>query len=207
MTVSVHFLLRFVVASSLLMGLWLGWGVDYLDLVAPAVNSLTVWLDVPFQLIRDGDAVLYAYHPPVGRSFRLLATGQESIYLNLVALGAVFAATPGRSTSWRLGWGTGAFGLLWMTHVVSFYMGGSVALWQFAEGGSLSLVHPLASWIPASRGDLYLQILTHWNLWGRYSICVLMWIVACAHPLPAPSTVIARQPSTLRHWTLRPTTS
>ena len=79
MTVSVHFLLRFVVASSLLMGLWLGWGVDYLDLVAPAVNSLTVWLDVPFQLIRDGDAVLYAYHPPVGRSFRLLATGQESI--------------------------------------------------------------------------------------------------------------------------------
>ena len=94
MTVSIHFLLRFVVASSLLMGLWLGWGVDYLDLVAPAVNNLALWLDVPFQLIRDGEAVLYAYHPPGGRSFRLLATGQESIYLNLVALGAVFAATP-----------------------------------------------------------------------------------------------------------------
>ena len=209
MTASLHFLLRFVAASSLGMGLWLWCGVDYLGLVTPAVNILALWLDAPFQLMLEGERVLYAYYPVEGRSFRVMATGQESIYLNLVPFGAVFAAIPGRSASWRLGWAGVALGLLWMSHISSFYVGGHVALWQFAQSGpqALSLAQPLAPWLPASRGQLYLDVLRTWNLWGRYGLCVLMWIVANAQPVPSTVSVVRPAVWRLRHWTLRPSTT
>ncbi len=211
MMYALHFLLRFVAAASLGMGLWLWWGVDYVSCIAPAVNLLASWTQVPFQLLQEGDQVLYRYTPAAARSFRLLATGQESIYLNLVSLGAVFAATRDRTLTWRLGWGTLALGLLCVTHMISFYLGGQVALWQFAQSSAhaQSLAQPLALWIPESRGLLSLKVLEMWNLWGRYGLCIVVWIAARTRPVLVAVPVSHKRQALwrLRHWTWRPSTA
>jgi hypothetical protein len=203
---ALHFLLRFVAAASLGMGLLLWWGADYVNCVAPVVNLLAKWTQMPFQMLNQADQVLYSYSPDAARSFRLLATDQESIYLNLISMAAVFAATPDRKVTWRLGWGTLALGLLWSTHVISFYLGGQVALWQFAmtSAHAQSLAQPLALWIPQGHGLLSLKALETWNLWGRYSLCVLVWIVARARPEPLPALVAETSRWYVRHWILRP---
>lgn len=197
MSESAAFLARFALWASLLFSVWEGFGPQYVDAVAPATNALSRHLGLPVHLERQGETVLHEYAPPGGRSFRIRAHDQGSIYLNLVVAVALFAATPRRSLAWRCSWATAAVGLLWASHVVSFFVSGQVALWQIAgvDPQTVTLVQQLAPYMPRARGEWLLRLFEQWNMWARYGLCVAMWFGAYVAS-PASTSV------TLGHRTL-----
>ncbi len=93
----------------------------------PAVNWLLEQQDLPLHLEQRRDLLLYVYEPVVG-GLRLQALDYDSVYLNLIAVAALFTATSGVNWGWRVRWIACSWLFLWATHVISFLLGGQVAV-------------------------------------------------------------------------------
>lgn len=187
------YLARYVLVTTLLFAAWNRLGPVYLDTVIPAVNRLTALADMPLTLEREGVHLLYRYRPPAATSFRLEAVDHGAVYLNLVTVLSLLLATSGRRVLWHVRWTTTACGLLWLTHVLIFFLGGQVAVWQFSatSASAAALVAPLgASMWPDHAAWLY-RALETWGDWGRYGICLGIWLLAALRPETTSATAMS----------------
>ena len=202
------FLLRYVLATSLLFSLWSLAAPAYVASLIPAVNGINGLLDLPVSLQWQPGHLLYHFRGPTGAAFRLEALDHGAVYLNLVTMLALLAATPGRDIRWYGRWMGAACVLLWCTHVFSFVFSGPVALWQFAATGpaAAAMAAPLAPVIAAEHAIWYSRVLEFWGIWGRYGLCLALWCVAVMRPQPAAVPARSSVFSVPVRWALRSTT-
>ncbi len=191
---SLLFLVRFVAASSIALCAWDVISNVYLRTVVPAVNWLLEQQHLPLHLEQRRDLLLYVYEPVVG-GLRLQALDYDSVYLNLIAVAALFTATSGVSWGWRARWIACSWLFLWATHVFSFLLGGQVAI-----GGYLATLTPTeasataAAQLSAAFGvldPLWVRLLELWNVWARYGLGLAVWYVAIRNR----STAVLRTPA------------
>ena len=176
----------FVLISSLLYGTWGHTSQFYLEGVIPFVNLVFVWCDLPVVLERRDELLLLAYGRAAGGTLRLEALDYHTIYLNLIAGTALIAASPGRRLRWKIGWTLRIFIFLWATHIASFFAGGYIAIWDYMgslpQGAARSALQLEFAWVfPQATKDLCTQLLSLWNVWGRYALCLGMWFFALGH--------------------------
>ena len=177
------FLGRFVLISGAIYGLWQGLSPFYLGLVAPVVNGFFAALDLPVELQRFGQSMLLAYERTDGSMLRLKAHSYEAVYLNIIAATALLAATPHKSPEWKFRWIGGVLLLLWGTHVASFFMGGYIAIWDYAYSIPPSrsqgeLMVEFRAHFSFEHKEWYTLVLDQWNIWGRYAIVIGIWFFA-----------------------------
>jgi len=202
------YLARYVLATSLLFSAWSFMGPLYLELVTPAVNALAALTDQPFAMEWKADHLLYRFRPSTGADFRLEAIDHGAVYLNLVTVLALLTATPGTHLRWHFRWVATACVLLWTTHVLSFFLGGPVALWQFSATGpaAAGLVAPLSTAIPSEQAAWLYDVLEIWGIWGRYGLCLGIWWLAALRPKPTPAPARSSVFSVPFRWAMRSTT-
>ena len=202
------YLARYVLVTSLLFAAWSRLGLLYMDSVIPAVNSLATFTELPLTLEREGPHLLYRYRPPGATSFRLEAVDHGAVYLNLVTVLSLLSATSGRSALWHVRWAATACSLLWLTHVLSFFLGGQVAAWQFSATGpsAAALVAPLSASMGPDRVMWFHRALEIWGVWGRYGLCLGVWWLAALRPEPATSRATSPASSYPVPWAVRSTT-
>lgn len=181
MRCSLLFLIRFVAASSLALCAWDTISSTYLRTVVPVVNWLLTQQQLPLHLEQRRNLLLYVYEPIVG-GLRLQALDYDSVYLNLIAVAALFTATSGVSLMWRVWWIAGSWLFLWVTHVFSFMLGGQVAI-----GGYLATLTPAETSAAAATqlaaafsavDPAWIRVLELWNVWARYGLGLAVWYVA-----------------------------
>ena len=194
------FLLRYVLASSVLFTLWTHASLQYTDTLVPAVNVLAQAADIPMQMERRGQHLLYGYHSP-SSVVRLEAHDHGAVYLNLVPLLALLAATPGRRPSWYAASALLGSAVLWSTHAVSFLLGGVLAAHQVPAAHAAATAIS-AAWFTGT-GPWAAGVLEQWALWGQYSLCLVLWVVCVSLPLRLPQPAPVRLPLP---WRLRPAT-
>jgi len=176
------FLGKFLVIAGLLYGVWELLAPFYLAMVAPTVNALFTLLQLPVQLELRGGILLLVYSLG-GAPLRLEMQGYDIVYLNLIAATALLAASPGKSLGWKLKWMGTVLVALWATHVVSFFINGQIAVWQYLEGGGTlqgreALLANAQEYFPLARRQILAQVLAQWNIWGRYALAVGVWFWA-----------------------------
>lgn len=189
MTSSLAFFARFVVISSAAFWVWNQVSHQYMATIVPVVNGAFALTDLPVDLALRGGALVFTYALHDGSSLRLQALGHESVYLNLIAVLSLFAATQGMERGSMARWLLGVGALLWVTHVASFYAAGQIAVWEYANslgpaervalGTELSLCFPQARIESLQRG------LELWNVWSRYAIGAGLWFLFVATSKPA----------------------
>ena len=196
------FLGRFVLVSSAAFCLWEGLSQLYVATVVPAANLLNRCADLPVELQnRGGGVVLYCYRLLDGSVIRLQAHDHDAIYLNSIVVAALFLATPA-AWSWRWRWIARLWVFLWITHVASFFMGSSIAIWDFAwtqpAAQRSELIAEFGRAFPLETRQFTLRLLELWNVWARYGIGLAVWYVAVrreadfARVLALRSLVMAR---------------
>lgn len=205
---SLAYLARYVLATSLLFSLWSLLGPLYLASITPAVNAVAAMAEMPFLLEWYQGHLLYEFRLPSGGGFRLEALDHGSVHLNLVTGVALLAATSGRSLGWHLRWGLTACVLLWCTHVFSFVIGGPVGLWQFSatSEAAAALAAPMSASLPALQATFFESVLELWGIWGRYGICLGVWLVASMQNEPVPTAARSSVFSIPVRWVMRSTT-
>ncbi len=177
---SLLFLIRFVTASSVALCAWDAISSAYLHTVLPAVNWLLEQQGLPLHLEQRRDLLLYVYEPAVG-GLRLQALDYDSVYLNLIAVAALFAATSGVSWGWRVRWIVCTWLFLWATHVFSFLLGGQVAISGYLATLTPTEANAAAAQLSAAFGavdPLWIRLLELWNVWARYGLGLAVWYVA-----------------------------
>ena len=178
---SLRFLIRFVAASSISLCAWDAISSVYLRTVVPVVNWLLTHQQVPLHLEQRRDLLLYVYEPAIG-GLRLQALDYDSVYLNLIAVAALFTATSGVNLGWRLRWIAGTWAFLWATHVLSFLIGGQVAMTGYLASlppteANAAVVAQLSAQF-AGVDSVWVRVLELWNVWARYGLGVAVWYVA-----------------------------
>jgi len=130
-------LLRFSLAGSFFLVLWLQVADAYVATLIGPANRLLAAGGTPIRLAWDGRDVLVGIPSGTGpvRIFRL--AHDELTYLNLVAALALLLAVPGLSRLRRGAWCLGLAATLWATHVVT------------VSAGSLSAVSSYFASLPA----------------------------------------------------------
>jgi len=176
------FLGKFLMIAGLLYGVWELVAPFYLAMIAPTVNGFFTLLQLPVQLELRGGILLLVYHLG-GSPLRLEVQGYDIVYLNLITATALLAASPGKHLGWKLKWMGTVLVALWATHVVSFFINGQIAVWQYLEGGGTlqgreALLANAQEYFPLARRQVLAQILAQWNIWGRYALAVGVWFWA-----------------------------
>ncbi|MFH1569621.1 MAG: hypothetical protein ABIL09_16615 [Gemmatimonadota bacterium] len=196
---SLGFFARFAVVAAVAFWAWGLVSAGYLASLVPAVNGLFGLAHLPVRLGLRGEALVYAYGRADGGVLQLQALGHESIVLNMVAGLSLLAASPTLGFRRMTAWMAAAAALLWLTHVLTFFAAGQVALWEYAGHLAPSLRAPLASEfalsLPYDRSRLLLRILEQWNVWARYALCLGLWFRAMAS---AAAPVAVRQQARAR---------
>ena len=185
---SLLFLIRFVAASSIALCAWEAISSAYLRTVVPVVNWLLQLQQQPLHLEQRRDLLLYVYEPVVG-GLRLQALDYDSVYLNLIAVAALFTATSGVSLGWRMRWIGCSWLFLWATHVFSFMVGGQVAINAYlatltpVEASAAAATQLAAAF--SAVDPAWIRVLELWNVWARYGLGLAVWYVAMRNRSPA----------------------
>ena len=172
-----EFLLRFCLATGLLFLLREPGSQLYLGFTVPIVNAAFAWNGLPCRYAQEGSMLYLVYANP-GLRFAV----HDIIYQNVMVGAALFVATPGRTWGWRGRWLGLALAVLWSTHVVSLYMGGTVIVWDYVDSLPAAQAADLARRLPAplspERDWLLSRLFGLWHTWGRPSIGVFLWAFA-----------------------------
>lgn len=193
MRTSLVFFARFVLVSSLAFLVWELVSAQYLATLVPAVNGMFSLTGLPVEFALHGSDTVFTYTRFDGSLLRLQALGHESVYLNLIAVLSLFAATPGRDPRWHLSWAAGMALFLWSTHAITFYVAGQIAVWEYANSlGAVErviLASDISLTIPYVRSQMLQQGLELWNVWSRYALGAGAWFLAVATAGPARAVV------------------
>lgn len=182
------FFARFVFIAGALYGLWQILSPLYVSLVMSATNELFSGLELPVQLQRFGHRLVFAYQRTSGIMLRLEAHQYEAIYLNTIAAIALLGATPKQSIEWKFRWICKILPFLWATHVATFFMGGYIAIWDYAHSIPPSqsqgeLIVEFSAYFPFEHKLWCTALLGQWNIWGRYAVVVGGWFFALRREL------------------------
>ncbi len=182
------FFARFVFIAGALYGLWQILSPLYISLVMSAANELFSGLELPVQLQRFGHSLVFAYQRTSGIMLRLEAHQYEAIYLNTIAAIALLGATPKQSLEWKFRWVCKILPFLWATHVATFFMGGYIAIWDYAHSIPPSqsqgeLIVEFSAYFPFEHKLWCTALLGQWNIWGRYAVVVGGWFFALRREL------------------------
>ena len=180
---SLAFLARFVLASSVSFCLWEAVSDRYLSTVVPATNWLLGQWKMPLALEQRQSLLLYVYERAGGGTLKLQAVDYDSVYLNLIAVASLFAATPNRELKWKLGWTFSVWIFLWATHVASFSLGGHVAIWEYLRSVPSSpemtlLTAEMSHNFSPGHNQAAVRLLELWNMWARYGLAIGVWYLA-----------------------------
>ena len=201
MRCSLLFLIRFVAASSVALCAWEAISSAYLRTAVPVVNWLLTQQHLPLHLEQRGELLLYVYRPVVG-SLRLQALDYDSVYLNLIAVAALFTATSGVNMGWRMRWIACSWLFLWATHVFSFMLGGQVAINSYlATLTPTDASAAAAVELTAAFGALdphLIRLLELWNVWARYGLGLIVWYLAIRNRSTAVLRASAHEPAHAR---------
>jgi hypothetical protein len=176
------FLLRFLAVSTLVSLLWTPLSEYYLAILLPVVNGL---LDIgapSLHLEQYAQVLVLVVRSLDGSVHHLRFSGYELLHLHAVAGVALFAATPGLSTSDKGWWIIVMLALFWVTQVWSLYVGTFTALaeyWtQLPESRRQALLQsgwPSGFAEGSSTGDF---VFGWWNMWGGPALPLVLWTVA-----------------------------
>ena len=148
----------------------------YLATMVPLVNELFHAGGLAIELVRRAHILKLAY-PSLGLEFTI----HDIIYQNLIVGLALVAATPGPGR-WRLKWMGIVLVALWVTHVLSLYLGGYVIIWDFVASLPIAdqtrLSPRVLEVIPRDRDWLLSRVFGIWHTWGRPSAAIWIWLFA-----------------------------
>lgn len=156
----------------------------YLATMVPLVNGLFCAEGLAVELVRHKHVLQLAY-PSLGLEFTI----HDIIYQNLMVGLALVAATPG-SGRWRLKWMAIVLAVLWVTHVLSLYLGGYVIIWDYVASLPIEdearLSRRVLEVVPRDRDWLLSRVFGIWHTWGRPSAAIWIWLFAARGYLRLP---------------------
>lgn len=172
----VPFLIRFCVIAGVFFLFRQEISRAYLATMVPLVNGLFGAAGLAVELVRQSHVLRLTY-PSLGLEFTI----HDIIYQNLVVGLALVAATPG-SGRWRLKWMAIVLAALWVTHVLSLYLGGYVIIWDYTASlpaaDAARLSRRVLEVIPRDQDWLLSRVFGIWHTWGRPSAAIWIWLFA-----------------------------
>lgn len=172
-----EFLIRFAVVAGGLYLLRSDISHFYLLLVTAPANWL-IGDGAGAAYIREGHELSLVY-----RQFGLRFAVHDIIYQNLLVAMALFAATHA-DWQWKLKWGGVAVVALWLSHVVSLFLGSHVIIWDFLwslpADVRLEVAPRIEAHFPQARDWLYSRLFGVWHTWGRQSLALVVWVLAAS---------------------------
>ena len=173
---SLPLLVRFCVVAGVLFLFRQEISSAYLTTMVPLVNGLFRVAGLAIELVRQEHILKLAY-PSLGLEFTI----HDIIYQNLIVGLALVAATPGPGR-WRLKWMAIVLAALWVTHVLSLYLGGYVIIWDYVASLPIEdearLSQRVLEVIPRDRDWLLSRVFGIWHTWGRPSAAIWIWLFA-----------------------------
>ena len=179
------FLAKFLTVSLAMFVVWKPVSGAYLALVIPAVNVVCRIAGHPVRVGASGQEMVNIYGLERGE-FNLWAGNPDVVYLNLIVLVGLFGAFGPPTFRQRIGRLCAALGLLWITHVIHFYLLSYVGIWRYLRGvvrtqGELSPeLQALGEWaarvFPHSQSMLLNLTLDFWRNWGMLAFAFLLWL-------------------------------
>jgi hypothetical protein len=177
-------LIRFCVVAGLLFLFREEISRAYLATMVPLVNGLFHLEGVAVAFARQ-QHILELTYSTLGLKF----TVHDIIYQNLMVALALFAATPG-AWAWRLKWMGVVVVVMWVTHVISLYLGGYVIIWDFVESlpreDRVGLAQRVSEVLPRERDWLFSRLFGVWHTWGRPTVGLWVWLLAARRYLRLP---------------------
>jgi hypothetical protein len=174
------FLTRYVLASSLLFGLWEHLAGAYPGHLFDAVNALYGLSGMPVRMEQEAGHLLYRF-AAAGSALRVEALDVGAVHLNLVPFLALILATPARPLLWYPLATLGGSVVLAATHVLCLWLGGPLAAAPFAGQSAAAAAVGAAAMLSFEATRTVLEL---WSLWGRYGLCLVLWWVAMVAPVP-----------------------
>ena len=181
-TTPVRQLGSFVLISGLLLATWSYIAPFYLTTVIPLTNSLLAWKHLPLTMHMQEGQLLLACRQLDGNLHRFLFAGHDTTLLAAAAAFALFAATPGYTLRWRLGWLAGITVLYGLVNALVLFAGAHLAFLDYLGGLAPQYRHQI---LPAGTHLLdagQQATLEHWigmwSIWGNPALLLTVWFFA-----------------------------
>ncbi len=172
----------FVLIAGLLLVTWSYMAPVYLTAVVPLANSLLAWERLPLTLQWQDGQLLLACRQLDGSLHRFLFAGYETTLIAAVAAFALFAATPGYSLRWRLGWLAGVTILFGLINALVLFAGAHLAFLDYLGELAPEYHH---QWLVAGTHLLDAEQQTAlerwigmWSVWGNPALLLMVWFFA-----------------------------
>lgn len=173
---------NFVLIAGLLLATWGYIAPIYLTAVIPLTNSLLAWESLPLALQWQDGQLLLACRQLDGSLRHFLFAGHETTLFTAVAAFALFAATPGYSLRWRLGWLAGTTVLFGLVSALILCAGAHLAFLDYLGGSAPAYRQQLLAagtrLLDAEQQTALEHRVGMLSVWGNPALLLTVWFFA-----------------------------